>query len=109
MSLRVKSINELIKNHMGDILLKELDLKPGILVTVSKVDTSPDLRYTRIFVSVFPEKETQYVKKALHNGIYQIQGVLNKRLVMKPIPRISFEIDRTEAEAQKVEDILKEL
>lgn len=109
MSLRVEKINELIKNHLGEILSRELDMKSGVFITISKVDTSPDLRYTRVFVSIFPEKETGYAKKALQNEIYRIQGNLNKKLHMKPIPRISFLIDSTEVEAQKVEDILKEL
>jgi len=109
MSLRVEKINELIKNHLGEIISRELNMKTGVFITISKVDTSSDLRYTRVFVSIFPEKETAYAKKALQNEIYRIQGNLNKKLNMKPIPRITFLIDSTESEAQKVEDILKEL
>lgn len=109
MSFRIESINGIVKDHLGNILLKELDLKPGIMVTVSRVDTSPDLRYARVFVSVFPEKEIGYARKALDNGLYRIQGLLNRKLSMKPIPRISFEIDLTEARAQEVEDLLKEI
>lgn len=109
MSFRIESVNELIRGHLGNILAKELDLKPGILATVSRVDTSPDLRYARVFVSVFPEKEIGYVQKAIDNGLYRIQGLLNKKLSMKPIPRLSFAIDLTEARAQEVEDLLKSI
>ena len=56
MSERIQKINKLIKRHLGEIFLKELSLKPGLFLTVSKVDTTPDLRYTQVFISVFPYK-----------------------------------------------------
>ena len=71
---RIAKINELIKRHVSELLSRELSLKPGIFLTVSKVDTSRDLRYTKIFISVFPHKESEYAIKTLEKEIYSIQG-----------------------------------
>lgn len=109
MSYRIQQINELIRNYIAEILTRELDLKPGVFLTVVKVDTSPDLRYTHIFVSVFPEKEAEYARKTLEKEIYQIQGKLNKKLSLHPLPRIKFEIDYTEEKADEIEKILKNI
>jgi len=109
MSYRIQQINELIRSHIAEILTRELDLKPGVFLTVSKVDTSRDLRYTQIFVSIFPEKETNYVLAALKKEIYRLQGKLNKKLVLKPLPRIEFKADDTESKADKIEKLLKEM
>ncbi len=109
MSDRLLKINELIKKHLGEIIARELDLKPGVFVTVAKVDTTPDLRYTRIFVSIFPEKEIDYAAKTLKKELYRIQGALNKKLVMKPLPKIEFKIDMTESKADEIEKLLKEI
>lgn len=109
MSERIRKINKLIQQHMGEILTRELNIKLGVFLTVSKVDTSPDLRYTRVFVSVFPEKESNYALKTLINEMYRLQGALNKKLHMRPLPRIQFTIDPTEAEADKIEKILLEI
>jgi len=109
MSFRIQQINELIRNHVAEILVKELDLKPGIFLTVSRVDTSPDLRYTHIFVSVFPEKESQYALKTLEKELYRIQGKMNKKLSLRPLPRIKFALDKTEVRADEVEKILKNI
>jgi ribosome-binding factor A len=106
---RIQKINELVKQQISEILTRELDLKPGIFVTVSGVDTSRDLRYTRIFLSVFPEKESHYVFNALKNELYEIQGILNKKLSMHPLPRIEFVNDLTESKADEVEKILKKI
>lgn len=109
MSERIQKINELIKRHLGEILLKEISLKPGLFLTVSKVDTTPDLRYTQVFISVFPYKEADYAIKTLSKELYSIQGSLNKQLSMRPLPRIEFHLDSTEEEADKIEKILLDL
>ena len=106
---RIDKINELIKRHVGEIIIRNLDLKPGIFITVSKVDTSPDLRYTRVFVSIFPEKETNYALATLRKEIYAIQGLLNKKLATKPLPRIEFKVDTTEIKADEIEKLLKQI
>lgn len=109
MSLRIEKVNELIRSLIGEILTRELSLKPGVFITVSRVDTSSDLRYTRIFLSIFPEKDIEYVEKTLEKEIYKIQGELNKKLSMKPLPKIQFKTDMTEAKADIIEKLLKEI
>lgn len=109
MNNRIEKINELIKHHINDIITRELNLKSGVFITISKVDTNKDLRYTRVFVSIFPEKEIPYATTTLKKEIYNIQGQLNSKLHMKPLPKIKFITDNTEAEADKIEKLLKEL
>lgn len=106
---RVVRVNELIKQDINDIILKELSLKEGVFITIAKVDTSPDLRYSRIFVSIFPERETGYALKTLQKEIFNVQGILNKKLSLKPLPKIKFELDTTEVQADKIEKLLKEI
>ena len=109
MNARIERINELIKQHTNNIILKDLSLKDGVFITIAKVDTTPDLRYTRVSISVFPYKESDYALKTLNKEIYTIQGALNKKLAMRPLPRIEFILDSTEEEADKIEKILKEV
>jgi ribosome-binding factor A len=106
---RINKINELIKKNIGEIILKDINLKPGLFITVTKVDTTKDLRYTRVFVSIFPEKDIDYAIKTLEGELYNIQGFLNRQLSLKPLPRIEFKIDKTESEAQKIETLIKEI
>lgn len=109
MSARTIKINELVKQHVNEIILKELALKSGVFVTIAKVDTTPDLRYTRIFVSIFPEKEINYIEKTLTKEIYHIQGALNKKLHMRPLPKIQFITDMTASKADVIEKLLREI
>lgn len=109
MSDRILKVNALIKRHVGEILTREVSLKPEVFMTIAKVDTTPDLRYTRIFISIFPEKESDYVLKTLAKEIYPIQGALNQRLSMKPLPKIEFINDLTESKADEIEKLLKQM
>jgi ribosome-binding factor A len=108
-SLRVIRVNALIRQHLAEIMERELSLKVGVLITIAKIDTSRDLRYTRMFISVFPEQETRYVSQTLKKELSQIQKSLYAKLSMKPLPKLSFEIDKTEQEADKIEKLLKDI
>jgi len=109
MSQRILQINELLREHLGGILLREVSFKTGILVTITKVDTNPDLRRSNISVSVFPEKETAYALRTLEHEKRRIQKTLHGKLHMKPLPLISFRSDPTEQNADVIEKILLEL
>ncbi len=109
MSSRLNKVNELIRTTIAEIIAREIELPPGSFVTVVKVDTTRDLRYARVFVSVFPEKKFGKTMEFLRKRLYLMQGALNKKLHMKPLPRIELVADKTEAEADKIERLLKEL
>lgn len=109
MSQRITKLNKLIKEHLGEIFQRELSLKPGVFLTIAKVDTTPDIRYTRVSISVFPFKESDYALKTIKKEIYPIQGALNKKLAMRPLPRLQFLLDSTEENADKIEKILLEI
>jgi len=105
-SQRIKKINELVKRELGRIILKEVGFPKTILVTLTSVQTAKDLRECKVFVSVIPERETENVFKILKKEIYNLQQILNRRLVMRPVPKIKFVKDKELKKAQRVEEIL---
>ncbi len=78
-------------------------------MTIAKVDTTPDLRYTRISVSVFPEQEESYAIATLRHEQGRLQKALNAKLSMKIRPRILISTDHTERSADVVEKLLLEI
>lgn len=91
------------------VILKEIDLPKNILVTLTEIETSKDLRNCKVFVSVLPEKEFSNVLRVLKKEIYQLQQILNRRLVMRPVPKIKFFPERRLKETQRIEKILDEI
>lgn len=105
-SQRVKKINELIKREMGRIFLREVEAPEGSLITITHVETTSDLIEAKIWISVFPIDKAKIVLKELLKKIGYLQRLLNHRLVLKFVPKISFLIDQTQEKVSQVEDIL---
>jgi len=109
MKKRIPSVNELIKREIGQLLLREIEFPVDLLVTVTRVETSPDLRESRVFISVIPEKKEEEIIIFLTKKIYFLQQKINKRLRMKPIPKITFLTEEKTKEAARIEEILEDL
>ena len=106
---RVQRVNQLIKKELNQIILKEVDFPKDVLVTITRVESSSNLIQVRVYVSVMPENKTGQIMSILSRDIYSIQQGLNKRLKMRPIPKIIFVEEKTTREAAKVEKILEEI
>lgn len=106
MSHRIERVNELIKQELGGIILENEDFGTGILVTVMSVAASDDLLHARVIISVFPSNKGEKVFETLNRHIFDLQQILNKRLKMRPVPKIRFILDDSEAEAQHLSEII---
>lgn len=108
MNNRIQRVNELLRKEISQLLLKEIDFG-NALVTITKVDTSPDLRQAKIKISVMPDEQTERVLRILERNIFHLQQLLNKKLTMRIVPKIIFEIDEVEIKAQQVERLLQKI
>lgn len=106
-SRRIERINKLLKEEVNKILLKEFDFV-NVLVTIINVETSDDLKYCDIEVSVLPDKKEKLILEMLKRQIYGIQKTLDKRLKMRPVPRIKFIIDQNIKKLHKIDELLGE-
>ena len=61
---RIGRINEEIQRELSSLMrsLKDPRLQSGLL-TITHVDTTPDLRYSRIFVSALDKSQEQEMKE----------------------------------------------
>ncbi len=109
MSNRIPRINQLIKKELSQILWREVDFPKNFLVTVTRVETSVDLNRAKVYISVMPEGETSKVLQILDKLIYFLQQKLNKRLKMRPTPRIQFVEEKRTVEAGRIEELLEKI
>lgn len=106
---RIQRVNQLIKKELSQILLREVNFPKDILVTITKVETSADLKESKIYISIIPEEIDQKVIQILNRIIYDLQQKLNKRLKMRTIPQIKFLEERQTSEAGRIEEILEKI
>lgn len=109
MKKRIQQINSLLETELGQILNRELELPSDCMITLTGVETSPDLRWTQAWISVLPETQTRRVFKELNKKKKEIQKILHKKLFMKPLPKVEFKIDKTEVHATRMDKLLDNL
>ena len=86
--------------------MKELDIDKDLLLTVTDVKISSDLAHATIFISTIIKAREEETLAALRHSAGDIQYILNRKLRMRPVPRIRFAIDATYEKEQRLYDIL---
>jgi ribosome-binding factor A len=109
MSDRMRRVNEAVRQVLSEALPELKDPRIGF-VTVTGVETSPDLRQARVFVSVLGSAKK---RKLSLEGLAAAHGVLQSRLArelrMKRTPTLAFEYDPTVEEGVRMSKLIDEL
>jgi ribosome-binding factor A len=93
-SARMRRVNEVIKEVIVDAIANQLEDPRIGFVTVTAVDTSPDLRSARVYVSVLGgEDERERTLTALTSSHGVLQRSIADETRMKRTPTLSFHYD----------------
>ncbi|SRR6056297_1110196 len=106
---RIKRVNSLIKEEVSRLLDKKIKAPKGVLITVTRVETTQNLEEAKVWISVYPDDEVENIFEILEKDVYQIQQKLNKELVMHTVPKIVFKEEDKTKKAAKIEKIIKEI
>lgn len=104
---RIEKVNSLIQKELGNIILKEIDIFPGVLLTITRVECARNLFSCRVYISVIPEDNFDNILALLNRHIYELQQKLNKKMRMRPVPKIQFLKEKKTAEAGRIEELLE--
>jgi ribosome-binding factor A len=92
-SERILKINKHIQRTVSEILTESADIPNGVLVTISRVDTTPNLRFSKVWLYINPGTRAEETLDVLKKQMYDIQGEMNRTIHLHPLPRISFRFD----------------
>jgi ribosome-binding factor A len=106
---RMRRINEVLREVVGAAISGELrDPRIGF-VTVTSVETSPDLRTAKVFVSVLGEEaEREATLSALRSSHGVIQSRIAAETRMKRTPTLTFHYDDTIEQGVRISRLLEE-
>jgi ribosome-binding factor A len=109
MSDRMRRVNEMVRHVLAESLPDLKDPRIG-LITVTGVDTSPDLRHATVYVSVLGSSRK---RRAGLLGLEAAHGVLQSRLArelrLKRTPQLTFEYDPTVERGVRMTRLIDEL
>jgi len=105
----MRRVNEAVREVVSEAVGELKDPRIGF-VTVTGVETSPDLRHARVFVSVLGSEAKR--AKTL-DGLAAAHGVLQARVArelrMKRTPQLAFEYDPTVERGVRMTQLIDEL
>jgi ribosome-binding factor A len=106
---RQKKVSRLLQKELGQIIQHRSAELGGKLITVTTVRISPDLSVAKIYLSIFPPKETAVTLAAVKEIIPQIRHELGNlvRHQLRIVPELAFFIDDSLDYIEKIENLLK--
>lgn len=109
-SERANRVREAIKEELSDMIRLEVkDPRIGF-ASITSVEVAPDLRYARVFVSVFGDDAA--AKRTLE-GLASSRGFLRtelgKRLRLRFAPELAFELDHSLAHGDRIARLLAQV
>jgi ribosome-binding factor A len=105
----MRRVNEAVREVLSETITAGLkDPRIGF-VTVTAVDTSPDLRHARVFVSVLgDEKQRDESLAGLASSHGYLQARVASRLRLKHTPTLEFEYDPSAERVMRIGQLLRE-
>ncbi len=112
MSRRIERVNEQIKEEVAALLQRETQdpRLQGVVISITGVDTSPDLRNATVHVSILgSEEEVQQAMTALSHAAGFLRREMAGRLRLRYVPELTFRLDTSIQQGARVLELLREI
>jgi ribosome-binding factor A len=110
MSQRTDRVDELLRQEIGTLLAREVQDPRIGFATITDVETSPDLRHAKVWVSVIGQQaDRDETLRALSDAMPFIRHELGKRLRIRRIPDLHVRLDDSAERGTRVLHLLHEL
>lgn len=108
-SARMRKVNELVREVVADAVQDLKDPRVGFL-TITGVETSPDLRHAIVYYSVLgTDDEKADAAIALSKATPRIQGAVGDQTRLRYTPKLEFRVDTSIDRGLRISQLLAEL
>lgn len=112
MSVRLDKINSQIQRELMQIIQKEVDDPVGEFLSITRVETSLDLRESKIYFSLLNENNYKKAETILDKMKGFIRNRLGRKVQMRVLPQLTFIPDNSIKYSveiyQKIEEVMNE-
>lgn len=105
---RMRKVNSTIREVLADEVERLTDPRLD-LVSVTGVETSPDLRTAVVYVSTLDLERGPEAVEALNGASKRLQGEVGRQVRMKHTPRLSFRLDDAIVHGERIESLLRDI
>ena len=107
----MQKVNEELKREISSIVSQKLNnsaFKKG-LISVTQVDTTPDFKYAKVYVSMIGVGDKKEVLKALKKSSGFVRSEIAQSVNLKNTPELIFEFDESIEYGDRIDHILKNI
>jgi ribosome-binding factor A len=106
--LRTRRVAQLIQEELGRLMIREFQDASSGLVTVTRVEVTPDLLNAHVYLSVFGAADPQAFLERLEDNKGYIRKTLASRVKLKYNPALFFSLDPGPEYADKIDRLIEE-
>lgn len=109
-STRQSKIGRLIQRDLGEIFqMESRNLFGGKMISVTSVRVSPDLGLAKVYLSIFPSKNTDETLTLIRKQVKNVRYILAKRVrhQLRIVPELAFFIDDSLDYIENIDNLLK--
>lgn len=107
-SNRIGRINEEIQRELSSLIRSVKDPRVTGMVSVTAVETTPDLRYAKVYISVLDKSDCTQVLKGLKSASGWLRRELGRALQLRYTPELVFERDDSIDKGAHILDMLRD-
>ncbi len=109
-SNRMARVNEELKRELSNIINYEVkNSNVTGMISVTRVKTSPDLKYARVSVSILNSKNVKQTLAGLKAASGFMRSRIDEKMNMRVTPELVFELDESLVYGEKIDTILEKI
>ena len=105
---RMGRINEEIQRELSSLIPRVKDPRVTGLISVTAVETTPDLKYAKIYISVLDKSDSAQVLKGLKSAAGWLRRELGHSLNLRYTPELSFVRDDSIDKGAHILELLRD-
>jgi ribosome-binding factor A len=107
---RLNRINEDIQRELSVLIprVKDPRVQQG-MVTVTGVETTPDLRYAKVYISILGEVNERELRRGLRSAGPWLRRELGSSLTLRYTPELVFERDRSIEQGARLSKLIDDV
>ena len=107
-SNRIGRINEEIQRELASLIRTVKDPRVHGLVSITAVETTPDLRFSKVYVSVLDRSDVKEVVKGLKSAAGYLRRELGSALKLRYTPELQFVEDDSIGQGAHILSMLRD-
>ena len=109
-SNRILLINEQIQRELSSLLRTVKDHRvQDVMISITRVETTPDLRFTKVYVSFLQEEKAADAMKGLNSAAGYLRRQIAANLQLRHAPQIQWALDDSITYGAKMLELINNL